>query len=156
ADHAYYQRITATPEYSRLQQLENRFTDHMPPAKHPGPTMGPGGKPMPAADPLAGKDVEWKTTVASILTRFRGLELSSTASASNRADPIATGIILRVVLAGVLGLVAVIASLILSLWVGRSVIRELNGLRRAALDLANERLPGVIRRLRRGEDVDVA
>jgi signal transduction histidine kinase len=99
---------------------------------------------------------EWNTTVSSVLTRFRGLELASTSAASQRSKPISNGIIVRVVLAGVLGLVAVIASLVLSLWVGRSVIRELTGLRRAALDLANERLPGVIRRLRRGEDVDVA
>jgi signal transduction histidine kinase len=144
ADRAYYQRIVATPEYARLQALEDRFTNHMP---QPG---------SDAMVPAAGTDVQWKTTVSSVITRFRGLELSSTASAAQRAKPIATGIILRVGLAGALGLLAVIASLVLSLWVGRSVIRELNGLRRAALELARERLPTVIRRLRRGEDVDVA
>jgi signal transduction histidine kinase len=153
-DRAFYERVTATPEFSRLQSLEDRFTDHMP-SEPKSKAMPMGGMPMDAKI-SAGTDVEWKTTVSSIITRFRGLELLSTAEATQRSKPIATGIIMRVVLAGVLGLVAVIASLILSLWVGRSVIRELNGLRRAALDLANERLPGVIRRLRRGEDVDVA
>jgi signal transduction histidine kinase len=159
-DRALYQRITSTPEYSRLESLENRFTDHMPAAK---PKMGGG---MNAAADMGGMpadtqftpetQAEWKTTVSSVITRFRGLELGSTSAANDRAKPIADGIILRVALAGALGLVAVVASLILSLWVGRSVIRELTGLRRAALDLANERLPGVIRRLRRGEEVDVA
>jgi signal transduction histidine kinase len=159
-DRAFYQRITRTPEFTRLESLENRFTDNMPAA--PRPTGAGGTAPPPTGGmPVAAKitpntQVEWHTTVSSVLTRFRGLELVSTSAASDRSKPIANGIILRVVLAGALGLVAVIASLILSLWVGRSVIRELTGLRRAALDLANERLPAVIRRLRRGEDVDVA
>jgi signal transduction histidine kinase len=159
ADRTLYQRIIRTPEYTRLESLENRFTDNMPVTKPNG--MGRAGQTQTPEMPVGAKitpstQAEWHTTVSSILTRFRGLELVSISAANDRAKPIANGIILRVVLAGALGLVAVIASLILSLWVGRSVIRELTGLRRAALDLANERLPGVIRRLRRGEDVDVA
>jgi signal transduction histidine kinase len=155
-DRLFYQRIISTPEYTRLESLENRFTDHMPtaPAK-PNGMAGMGTTPVQPADKQITPDTQaqWKTTISSVITRFRGLELSATAEASDRSKPIANGIILRVALAGALGLVAVIASLILSLWVGRSVIRELTGLRRAALDLANER---VIRRLRRGEEVDVA
>jgi signal transduction histidine kinase len=151
ADRTYYQRIVSTPEFTRLQSLENEFTDNMP--MHQA-KRGMGGQ--PAMNPMAGMDVKWKTTVTSVITRLRGLELAATATAADRAKPIADGIILRVTLAGALGLVAVIASLILSLWVGRSVIRDLTGLRRAALDLANERLPSVIRRLRRGDEVDVA
>ncbi len=157
-DRVLYQRIITTPEYIRLLAMENRFTDHLPVAR---PAAGMTGDPAMTAMPFdtrttAATQTEWKTTASSVLTRFRGLELVSTAAAADRAKPIADGIILRVILAGALGLVAVIASLILSLWVGRSVIRELTGLRRAALDLANERLPRVIRRLRRGEEVDVA
>jgi len=160
-DRALYQRITRTPEFTRLESLENRFTDNMPAPPKPRAGAGTAGTTATAGTPVGAKitpstQVEWHTTVSSVLTRFRGLELASIEAANDRAKPIANGIILRVVLAGALGLVAVIASLILSLWVGRSVIRELTGLRRAALDLANERLPGVIRRLRRGEDVDVA
>ncbi|GAA0353620.1 nitrate- and nitrite sensing domain-containing protein [Actinoallomurus spadix] len=150
ADRAYYQRIISTPEFTGLQALEDQFTDNMPEQ----PRAGMAGKAAPK--PLAGMDVKWKIKVSSILTRLRGLELSSTASAAQRAKPVSDGIIRNVALAGALGLIAVIASLALSLWVGRSVVRDLTGLRRAALDLANERLPSVIRRLRRGEDVDVA
>ncbi|GAB2870882.1 nitrate- and nitrite sensing domain-containing protein [Actinoallomurus bryophytorum] len=159
-DRTFYQRIISTPEFNRLQSLENRFTDHMPTAA-PKPNamggMGGAATTTPVDKQITPEtQTQWKTTISSVITRFRGLELSSTSAAADRAKPIANGIILRVVLAGALGLVAVIASLVLSLWVGRSVIRELTGLRRAALDLANERLPGVIRRLRRGEEVDVA
>jgi signal transduction histidine kinase len=159
-DRTFYQRIISTPEYSRLESLENRFTDHMPTAP-PKPNTMAGMAGTTNTTPVDKQitpetQAQWKTTMSSVITRFRGLELSSTSAASDRAKPIADGIILRVVLAGALGLVAVVASLILSLWVGRSVISELTGLRRAALDLANERLPRVIRRLRRGEEVDVA
>ncbi|MDL4775508.1 nitrate- and nitrite sensing domain-containing protein [Actinomadura xylanilytica] len=138
ADQSYYQRVVTMPEAVRLRQAENYFISLR--------RMKAGGS--------AG--VAWKTTADSNLTRLRGLELSVAAAAEARAKPISDTIILRVVLAGALGLVAVIASLVLAVWVARSVIRELARLRREALDLADVRLPGVIARLRRGEEVDVA
>ncbi len=138
-DQAYYQRVVGMPEYTRLRLLEDRFVGS-PRLVRPNGTPG----------------VLWKTTADSNLTRLRGLELSVAASAERRAKPISDGIITRVVLAGALGLVAVVASLVIAVWVARSVVRELARLRREAIDLADARLPGVIRRLRRGEEVDVA
>ncbi|TDC04655.1 sensor histidine kinase [Actinomadura bangladeshensis] len=140
ADQAYYRRIAAMPEYGRLRTLEDRFV----------------GSPRHVKSGTANGGVLWKTTADSNLTRLRGLELAVSEGAEKRAEPIADGIITRVVLAGALGLVAVAASLVLAVWVARSVVRELARLRREALDLADVRLPGVIRRLRRGEEVDVA
>ncbi|WP_160822370.1 nitrate- and nitrite sensing domain-containing protein [Actinomadura sp. J1-007] len=138
-DQSYYQRVAAMPESGRLRALEDRFVASARLVRSKG-----------AASVL------WKTTADSNLTRLRGLELSVAASAERRAKPISDAIIQRVVLAGALGLVAVVASLVLAVWVARSVIRELARLRREALDLADVRLPGVIQRLRRGEEVDVA
>jgi signal transduction histidine kinase len=63
---------------------------------------------------------------------------------------------LRIILVGSLGLLAVLASLITSIWIGRGLVRELGGLRNAALDLANVRLPQVMARLSAGEDVAIA
>jgi signal transduction histidine kinase len=57
--------------------------------------------------------------------------------------------------AGGLGLLAVVASVILLLWFGRKVTRDLGGLNRSVREMAEERLPRVVDRLRRGEDVDV-
>jgi len=54
-----------------------------------------------------------------------------------------------------LGLLLVIASILFSLLMGRRLMRRLNGLRQAALELAHERLPDVMARLRNGETVDV-
>jgi Nitrate and nitrite sensing/Histidine kinase-, DNA gyrase B-, and HSP90-like ATPase len=58
-------------------------------------------------------------------------------------------------LASGLGLAAVVAFLALSLWIAVNLARQLRGLRDSALELATVRLPGVVRRLRAGEDVDV-
>ncbi|GAA4081632.1 sensor histidine kinase [Actinomadura miaoliensis] len=138
SERTYYQRVTATPEYARLRALEDRYVDSI--------------RGLRAAD----APISWKITTNSNLTRLRGLELSMTAEAERRAEPIADAILMRVALAGALGLVAVVASVLLAVWVARSVLRDLAGLRREAQDLADERLPGVIARLRRGEKVDVA
>ena len=59
------------------------------------------------------------------------------------------------VTAGV-GLAWPILTLIVSLLLSRSINRRLSTLRRSALTLAEEQLPSVVSRLRRGESVDVA
>ncbi|WP_285493340.1 nitrate- and nitrite sensing domain-containing protein [Actinomadura sp. NBRC 104425] len=79
----------------------------------------------------------------------------SSAALNDLAEPIGDRIVRRLVLAGGFGLLAVVASIVLSLLAARGLSRELRGLQRAALDLATDRLPGVVARLRRGEEVDV-
>ncbi|WP_113698548.1 nitrate- and nitrite sensing domain-containing protein [Nonomuraea lactucae] len=69
--------------------------------------------------------------------------------------PAAVEIFVRAAVAGVLGLMAVVVSVIVSIRVGRRVTLDLGRLRRGALDLAEIRLPGVVERLRKGEPVDV-
>ncbi|GAA1789569.1 hypothetical protein HC028_14570 [Planosporangium flavigriseum] len=59
-------------------------------------------------------------------------------------------------LTGLGGLLAVVLSLFLTIRLGRSLSIRLAGLRGAALDLADVRLPSVVSRLRRGERVDPA
>ena len=55
-----------------------------------------------------------------------------------------------------LGLAAVVASVFLLVWFGRKVTRDLGGLNDSVRGMADERLPRVVERLRRGDDVDVA
>jgi signal transduction histidine kinase len=59
------------------------------------------------------------------------------------------------ILAGGAGLLAVIVSVILLLWFGRKVTRDLTRLDDSVRAMAQERLPRVVQRLRRGDDVDV-
>ncbi|MFF3442192.1 nitrate- and nitrite sensing domain-containing protein [Streptosporangium sp. NPDC002721] len=72
---------------------------------------------------------------------------------SERSMPLARDIMVQIGLAGGLGLVAVGLSVFVSVRFGRRLAGELVGLQNAALDLADRRLPDVVRRLRRGEDV---
>ena len=72
-----------------------------------------------------------------------------------RATPIAIGVVIRLVLAGGLGLLAVVASIVVSITTTRTLMRQLEKLRSAARDLADQRLPGVVERLGRGDKVDV-
>ncbi|MFG1852680.1 nitrate- and nitrite sensing domain-containing protein [Actinomadura geliboluensis] len=73
----------------------------------------------------------------------------------DEVEPAGDRIMLRVYLAGGVGLLAVIASIVLSLLFARRHAGELRRLQRSAQELANERLPRVVARLRRGERVDL-
>jgi signal transduction histidine kinase len=61
----------------------------------------------------------------------------------------------RVALAGGLGLLGLILSILVSWLIGRRIIRRLGRLRESADMLAHEQLPDVVARLRRGDDVPV-
>ncbi|MCX4745352.1 nitrate- and nitrite sensing domain-containing protein [Kitasatospora sp. NBC_01287] len=73
-----------------------------------------------------------------------------------RATSYAMGLLWRGLVAGVIGLLAIVLSVVISLRIGRGLVRELIGLRNAAHDLAGARLPSVMRRLRDGQPVDIA
>ncbi len=75
-----------------------------------------------------------------------------TAISAAQSDRLVT----EAVLAGGLGLVAVVASVFLLVWFGRKVTRDLGGLNDSVRGMADERLPRVVEQLRRGDDVDVA
>jgi signal transduction histidine kinase len=62
----------------------------------------------------------------------------------------------RVIVLAAVGAAGLILTLIVSLLLSRSINGRLNTLRRSALTLAQEQLPSVVARLRRGESVDVA
>ncbi len=74
----------------------------------------------------------------------------------SQAQHEANTIFLQLILAGGLGLLGIIASIALSLIIGRGLVRQLRDLRQSALTLANEKLPSVISQLRAGQPVDVA
>ncbi|GII75899.1 hypothetical protein Sru01_08810 [Sphaerisporangium rufum] len=98
----------------------------------------------------------WDTATKAVISRLDKLITAGGDTLVDRATPLAFGVIVRLVLAGGLGLLAVIFSIILSITTARDLVRRLEQLRGAALDLAGRRLPGVVARLGRGEDVDVA
>jgi signal transduction histidine kinase len=75
---------------------------------------------------------------------------------TNQVAHQANVVFLELILAAGLGLLGTIASIALSLVIGRGLIRQLRELRESALTLAHERLPSVISQLRAGQPVDPA
>ncbi|MFB9675100.1 sensor histidine kinase [Streptosporangium vulgare] len=83
--------------------------------------------------------------------------LTATAPALiEQATPAAVSVFVRAGVIGVLGLIAVVASILVSYRIGSGITKELAAVRRAAIDLAQARLPSVMEKLRRGDRVDVA
>jgi signal transduction histidine kinase len=79
-----------------------------------------------------------------------------TASAVLAADQqIADSARNKLIITGALGLLGLILTLIVTIWLARSINRRLTALRRSAMTLAQEHLPSIVARLRRGEQVDV-
>ncbi|MEU7893702.1 nitrate- and nitrite sensing domain-containing protein [Nonomuraea sp. NPDC049152] len=68
----------------------------------------------------------------------------------DRVNPTATNILIKIGIAGGVGLLAVVASIVLSLRFRGRLVRELAGLRDAATDFAEVRLAGVVEHLRKG------
>ncbi|RFS83381.1 HAMP domain-containing protein [Actinomadura spongiicola] len=99
---------------------------------------------------------EWRTTTEPALAEMRTTIQNAGDRLVERAKPIAIGVIVRLALAGGLGLLAVIASVVVSITTARALVRQLERLRNAARELAEQRLPGVVERLGHGEKVDVA
>jgi hypothetical protein len=64
-------------------------------------------------------------------------------------------ILFRFGMSGLLGLIAILASLFLSIHIGGSVVRRLSVLRTAANELAHRKLPEMVLRVRAGEQIDV-
>ncbi|GGK38677.1 hypothetical protein GCM10010124_34340 [Pilimelia terevasa] len=97
----------------------------------------------------------WAENYRAVAAAARAFEVAQAAAVAERAAPVARGIVARLAVAGLLGLLAVVATLLISVRIGRSLVRRVGRLRRAALELAEVRLPSVVARLRRGEPVDV-
>nr|WP_225312065.1 nitrate- and nitrite sensing domain-containing protein [Microbispora cellulosiformans] len=108
-----------------------------------------------AGRPPAVMESQWRGAAEASMAGLQKVVIDAGDSLVERAIPVAVAVIARLLLAGVLGLAAVVASIILSVTTARALVRQLEKLREAALELANERLPGVVARLAQGEKVDV-
>ncbi|WBB79505.1 nitrate- and nitrite sensing domain-containing protein [Micromonospora sp. WMMD882] len=133
-----FQQLSEGPDFVRLRRLQEEL-------------MVADRSGRPPVDETA-----WRSTHDAVQRQLRDFELAEAAALTDRSVPVAVGILVRLAAAGLLGLVAVVISLTVAWRVGRSLVQRLTGVRTAALDLAERRLPDVVARLRRGEPVDVA
>ena len=102
------------------------------------------------------RPVIWNRTVAALSAQTQRAVGQAEARLASGARSQASAKLRKLYLAGGLGLAAVLASLVLSLWIAVNLARQLHGLRDSALEMATVRLPDVVRRLRARQDVDVA
>src|SRR5215468_10158047 len=136
---AYYIRDVSPRALAGLAALEDTVISRTRPGR------------VPPISPVA-----WQQAVGAVgsgLTTAGNQAADAIASQAN-ADSRATYV--RLFLVGGLGLIAIIVSIVLSLRIGRRLVRELSALRQSALELSNERLPEVVRRLAAGDEVDVS
>ncbi|MFH8341697.1 nitrate- and nitrite sensing domain-containing protein [Streptomyces sp. AM6-12] len=97
----------------------------------------------------------WDSAAGSALADLGTLDDQAGDRFQARMHPVAMRVIAQGVVAGLLGLIAVVFSLVLSVRIGRGLIRDLRRLRLEAHEASGVRLPGVMRRLSAGEQVDV-
>ncbi|MFF3939761.1 nitrate- and nitrite sensing domain-containing protein [Streptomyces phaeofaciens] len=97
----------------------------------------------------------WDTAAGNVLDELGTLDEQANDRYQDRVRPVATEVIVKAVVAVVFGLIALIVSLVLSVRVGRGLIRDLRQLRVEAHEASGVRLPSVMRRLSAGEQVDV-
>jgi hypothetical protein len=133
---AMYQQDVSPAPYAGLTALENTVISGQHP--HFPPPVAP---------------TDWGRAVEGVSL---GLERAGTQAASaldQQAEHEAKSTDLRLLLSGGIGLLAVLISIIVSLLAGRGLVRELQGLRRSALDLADHRLPRMVDQLATGHNV---
>lgn len=135
---APYERVLTSPLFDQFASLEDQVVDQVR-----------SGGPLPA------DTNKWGSTVDQLIPQLDSARVDASDALSGNATSVATGIMLRILVAGGLGLVVIVITIIFSVRFGRRLARDLAGLRDAALELADVRLPQVVDKLRRGEDVDV-
>jgi signal transduction histidine kinase len=134
----HYQELVNSDPYKRLVAVEDRLF-----------VWNTNG--APPVDPAV-----WKSDADTLLSKIHQDTQQELVRAAAERDQQKTAAYWRIGLVLVLGLIAVLASVVLSYRFGRSMINELKRLQVSAVELAEERLPRLVERLRKGDDVDPA
>ncbi len=97
----------------------------------------------------------WHTAAGKVLDDLERMGKDAGDRYQQRVAPVASHILLKAAVAGVLGFIALLVSIIVSFRIGRRHVRDLTRLRKTAHEVSGVRLPSVMRRLAAGEQVDV-
>ncbi|WP_433814076.1 sensor histidine kinase [Actinomadura scrupuli] len=104
--------------------------------------------------PLTADDaVQWSTSTAATVNKMRTAERQLSDAIISRSDTLKSDARQAALIGGVLLFLVIFLVLLVTLVVARSLVRPLRRLRTGALDVASNRLPGLVDRLR---DPDVA
>ncbi|WP_030250597.1 nitrate- and nitrite sensing domain-containing protein [Streptomyces violens] len=97
----------------------------------------------------------WHATAQKVLGDLDRMDRAAGDRLGDRVQPAAMTVLVKAAFAGVLGFVALLASIIVSFRLGRRHVKDLGRLRKDAHEVSGVRLPSVMRRLAAGEQVDV-
>ncbi|MFJ9080571.1 nitrate- and nitrite sensing domain-containing protein [Streptomyces sp. NPDC102278] len=137
-DRTLFEHYWSGPETKALRDAEERFiTD--------------GARRNPRAFTAA----QWDEAAGKVLDRLATMGTEAGDRYQRRVEPAAMTVLVQAAVAGILGFIALLVSLVLSVRIGRDLIRDLSRLRKDAHEASGVRLPGVMRRLAAGEHVDV-
>jgi signal transduction histidine kinase len=135
---APYLSVANSPEYQEYQAMEDRILA----------SLGDSG-------PIPVNAGAWQASSGTYVAAMLGAELKTATALTAMTASLTDRQVTEAVLAGGAGLLAVVVSVILLVWFGRKVTRDLTRLDDNVRGMAQERLPRVVEQLRRGDDVDV-
>ncbi|WP_027660479.1 sensor histidine kinase [Salinispora fenicalii] len=135
AERSAYQQLTEQPEFRRLDQMQDLLIEN-------------------SADRLPIVAATWQADYDAVQQAMRDYELDQADGLADRSKPLAVRVFLLLASAGLLGLIAVVVSLVVAIRVGRSLASRLAGLH-TVLERAERQLPELVARMRQGETVDV-
>ncbi|MGW6540383.1 nitrate- and nitrite sensing domain-containing protein [Streptomyces sp. NPDC055011] len=138
AERQRFQQYWRSPETSALRTAEEAFVEA-------GPTERP--RSVTAA--------YWQDEASPVLDELARANTAAGDRYQERVQPAAYSVLLKAGVAGVLGFLALLASVGISVRIGRSLVRDLRRLQKESQEVSGVRLPSVMRRLAAGEPVDV-
>ncbi|MFI5751197.1 nitrate- and nitrite sensing domain-containing protein [Streptomyces sp. NPDC051644] len=138
-ERAGWQKFAAGDTYRQIQAAEDKVL------------AAPAGREAAQAVPAA----DWERAADRVRSELRTIDTTAGQRAADRANPLARGIFSPSGAAVLFGFVAVAASLVISVRIGRALVVELVSLRNSALEIARRKLPRAMQRLRAGEELDI-
>lgn len=109
----------------------------------------------PTHDPRELDSARWQEVAPPVLDRLANDSTEMNNRFQDRGRPAGYGVLIKAGVAGVLGFLALLVSVFVSVRIGRELIRDLSRLRKDAHEVSGVRLPSVMRRLAAGEHIDV-
>ncbi|NXY97579.1 nitrate- and nitrite sensing domain-containing protein [Streptomyces sp. BR123] len=138
ADREIFEQYWKGPQTKPLRDAEDRFL------------AGGAGK-----NPRSITPAQWDEAANKVLDDLATMGTAAGDRYQKRVEPVAMSVLLQAAVAGILGFLALLVSVILSVRIGRDLVRDLSRLRKEAHEVSGVRLPAVMRRLAAGEHVDV-
>ncbi|MET8743295.1 ATP-binding protein [Streptomyces sp. NPDC004728] len=136
---AAWQRLTAGPAHRQIRAAEDKVL------------AAPAGRGAARAAPAD----DWERAVERVRAEARTIQATAGQHAAGRSSPLARGLFSPSGAAVLFGCVAVTASLVISVRIGRALVVELVSLRNSALEIARHKLPRAMQRLRSGQELDI-